>query len=59
MLSGSNAKVGTIAPSVRARINLAPTQQVKNRIAVAGFTPARTGRKYLKIAQFRNNKKNI
>jgi hypothetical protein len=32
-----------MAHSVRARINLTPTQQVKQRIVEVGFTPARTG----------------
>jgi hypothetical protein len=38
---------------VRARINRAPTRQVKQRIVGEGFMPARTGCKYLETAQFR------
>jgi hypothetical protein len=42
-----------MACSMRARINLAPTQQVKQGIVRADFTPAQSGCKYLEIAQFR------
>jgi hypothetical protein len=37
--------------SVRAGINPAPTQQVKETLVGAGFTPARIGCLYLEIAQ--------
>jgi hypothetical protein len=36
-----------MARSVRARINLAPTQQIKQYVVGAGFTPARTACKNL------------
>lgn len=52
-LSDSNRKVGIKFRFVRARINLAPTQQVKQRSVGAGFTPARNRYKYLEITQFR------
>jgi hypothetical protein len=40
--------IGKLAFSVRARLNLAPTDQVKQLIVGVDFTPARTGCKYLK-----------
>jgi len=39
-LSGSHMTIGTMACPMRARINLAPTQQVKQRLIRVGFTPA-------------------
>jgi hypothetical protein len=47
--------IGTKPRFVRARINLAPTQQAKQRIVGEGFTPSRTGCKYLETAQFRSS----
>jgi hypothetical protein len=41
--------------SIRSGINPAPTQQIDQRFAGAGFTPARIGCLHLKIAQIRNH----
>jgi hypothetical protein len=37
--------------TLRARINLAPTQHSKQRVVGAGFTPARAGCEHLEIVQ--------
>jgi hypothetical protein len=52
-LSDSNKKIGETACSAWAGINPAPTQQVKQRLVGADFTPARTGCGQLEIAQIK------
>jgi hypothetical protein len=52
-LSDSNAKIGTMVRTMRARINRALTQQVEQPILMAGLTPIRSGCRFMEIALFR------